>query len=72
MPVINNIDRLATSRTDLRELTLPPTIDLPIAAVVGSPEQRRAVINEFNRKVAERDKLVAERILSWLRITSDT
>lgn len=68
----SNIDRLATSRSDLRELTLPPTIDFPFAALVGSPEQRRAVINEYNRKVAERDIQVSERMLSWLRITSDT
>lgn len=68
----SNIDRLATSRRDLRELTLPATIEFPHAAVVGPPEQRRAVINEFNRRQAQRDLLVAERILAWLKITSDT
>lgn len=68
----SNIDRLATSRSDLRELTLPATIDFPETAVAGNPEFRRQAIREFNRKVAERDKLVSERILSWLRITSDT
>lgn len=69
---LSSIDRLATSRSDLRELTLPPTIDFPETAVTGNPEFRRQAIREFNRKVAERDKIVAERILSWLRITSDT
>lgn len=68
----NSVDRLSTSRTNLRELNLPPMPDFPEAAVTGNPEIRRQTIREWNRKVAEREQRVSERILDWLQITSNT
>lgn len=68
----NSVDRLSTSRTNLRELNLRPMPDFPESAVVGNPEFRRQAIREWNRKVAEREKFNSERILDWLQITSNT